>query len=175
MRTLLPLLSWVLVACNDDPITWVAFNAPHQTVQVEVLPEGSPIGDPVSIDLLSNLGQTLVGTATVDPGSGPVGTSHLVTVQVLDEYTELVGRASVDVKSEAVSDLDGDGEDDARANNGYDMRQDSADPGLYAITLESLGAPDEQRQDELTIHLWTPQDLQSGGTTTSSTTGTTAR
>jgi hypothetical protein len=171
-NVLLPLLALGLVGCNKDEITWVAFNAPDQTLEVDVLPEGSPVGDPVSIDLLSNLGQTKVGTATVDPGSGPVGTEHVLTVLVLEDYQDRVGRASVEVKSEAVSDLNGDGKDDARQNDGYDLRQDSANPGLFAITLESLGTADEARTDEWTVHLWTPQEL-TDGTTAATTTGTT--
>ena len=176
MRHLLPvLLTVAILGCKDDEITWVAFNAPHEVLPVDVLPEGSPVGDLVSIDLLSSLGQTKVGTATADPGSGPVGTSHVVTIRVLEDYVDRVGRVSVEVKSEAVSDLDDDGQDDGRENDGYDLRQDSADPGLYAITLESLGAADEQRQDEFTIHLWTPKDLQSGTTSATTTVTGTAR
>jgi len=172
VRNALPALVLGLVACNKDAIDWVPFNAPHQTIEVDVLAEGSPTGDPVSIDLLSNLAQTLVGTATVDPGSGPVGTSHVLTVRVLADYVDLVGRASVEVNSQAVSDLDGDGKDDSRENDGYDLRQDSADPGLYAITLESLGETGEQRKDEFVVHLWTPKDLQTTDTTDATTTGT---
>lgn len=172
MRNVLLALVLGLSACNKDAIDWVPFNAPHQTIEVDVLPDGSPVGDPISIDLLSNLAETLVGTATVDPGSGPVGTSHVLTVRVLTDYVELVGRASVEVKSQAVSDLNGDGKDDSRENDGYDLRQDSADPGLYAITLESLGADGEQRKDEFTVHLWTPKDLQTTETTSTTTSGT---
>jgi hypothetical protein len=171
VRTALLALVFGSIACNKDEIDWVPFNAAHQTIEVDVLPVGSPVGDQVSIDLLSNLGETKVGTATVDPGSGPVGTSHELTVRVLPDYVDLVGRASVEVKSEAVSDLNGDGKDDSRENDGYDLRQDSADPGLYAITLESLGADDEQRKDEFTVRLWTPKDLQTTETT-GATTGT---
>jgi hypothetical protein len=166
VRTALPLLLVVLVGCPEDEIVWVQFNADKdQTITVQVLPEGSPEGEPVIIDLLSNLSTTVVGTATVDPGSGPIGTNHLLTVAVDDEYEEMVGRASVEVKSEAVSDLDGDGEPDARDSDGYDLRRDSADPGMYAITLQSLGAADEQREDEFTIRLWTAEELVPTGTT----------
>jgi len=172
VRNALPVLLLGVAACDKDAIDWVPFNAPHQTIEVDVLPEGSPVGDPISIDLLSNLAETLVGTATVDPGSGPVGTDHVLTVRVLADYVELVGRTSVEVKSQAVSDLNGDGKDDSRENDGYDLRQDSADPGLYAITLESLGTDDEQRKDEFTVHLWTPKDLQTTATTSATATGT---
>ena len=59
MRHLLPvLLTVAILGCKDDEITWVAFNAPHEVLPVDVLPEGSPVGDLVSIDLLSSLGQT---------------------------------------------------------------------------------------------------------------------
>ncbi|MEQ1564855.1 MAG: hypothetical protein ABMA64_04390 [Myxococcota bacterium] len=156
----------LLAGCNQEELTWVAFNADDQVLTIQVLPEGSPTGEAVSLDLLSNLGRTVVGSATVDPGSGPIGTSHLLTVDVLDEFEALVGRASVEVVSEAVTDLDGDGEPDPRDNDGYDLRQDSADPGAYAITLQSLGDADEAREDEFVLHLWTAEELSSTPTGT---------
>lgn len=159
-----------LVGCNKDELVWVPFNAEGQTLVVDVLPVGSSIGAPVEIELLSSLGRTVIGVGAVDPGSGPVGTSHLVTVDVLDAFEALVGRATVVVDSEAVSDLDGDGDTDSRENGEYEMRRDSADPGAFAITMQSLGADDETREDRFTLHLWEPEQLsveptEDGGTT----------
>jgi hypothetical protein len=145
--------------CTDDEIVWVPFNAEDQTLEIEVLPEGSEIGDPVGLDLMSNLGLTNVGVAGIDPGSGPVGTEHLVTVEVFDEFETFVGRVTLGVNPEATKDLDGDGEIESRGSEEYEMLQDSADPGSWALTVQSLGADDERRQDTFTIVLWQPEEL----------------
>src|SRR5688572_27344966 len=91
----------VLAACKDDDVDWIEFNKTGQTIVVEVLPEGSPEGEPITLELKSNLDLTVVGDATVDPGSGPVGTLHQVAVILDDEYEALVGRVTVDVQSQA--------------------------------------------------------------------------
>jgi hypothetical protein len=146
--------------CNKDAESvWVEFNAPNQTLSVEVLPAGSPMGDDLTLELLSNLGRTVVGEALVSPGSAPVGTSHLVAVDVLDDFEELVGRVTVIVDTQAIKDLDGDGEPDSRGEGEFELRRDSADPGAWALTLQSLGGEDERRTDRLTIVLWQEEEL----------------
>jgi hypothetical protein len=150
------------VGCKTDEVVWEGFNADDQTLIIEVLPADSPKGEPISIELLSNLERTVVGEATADPGSGPVGTLHWVTVDVFDEFEGIVGRVSVEVDTEAVDDLDGDGEPDSRGEGEWDMRQDSADPGAFAIMLESLGDEDEEREDRFTIRLWQAEELAPG-------------
>jgi hypothetical protein len=152
------LTAGVSAGCQADDAVWVDFNAPDQTLVVQVTAEEVPLGEPVLIDLVSNVGGLPVGTAELDPGSGPVGTDHFLFVEVFDDFEELVGRASVEVASEAVSDLDGDGDQDSRGEGEFDLVRDSADPGVFALTLLSLGAPGEVREDEFTVHLWT-QDL----------------
>ncbi len=145
--------------CTADEIVWVPFNAEDQNLEVEVLPVGSEIGEPITIDLMSNLGLTNVGVAGIDPGSGPVGTEHLVTVEVFDEFEGYVGRVTVGVNPEATEDLDGDGEVESRGSEEYEMLQDSADPGSWALTVQSLGSDDERRDDTFTIVLWQPEEL----------------
>jgi hypothetical protein len=152
----------VLAACGEDEITWVQFNADDQVLEVEVLPVGEPAGEPVSLALLSNLGRTEVGVAAVDPGSGPVGTDHLVTVDVYDAFEEEVLRVTVFILTEAVSDLDGDGEPDSRSEEEHELRQDSADLGAWALEFKSLGADDERRTDQFTFFLWQPEDIATG-------------
>lgn len=152
-------------ACKDDTKSvWVEFNAPNQTIAVEVLPAGSPEGEDTSIDLLSNLGRTTVGEALVSPGSGPVGTQHLLAVDVLDDFEDLVGRVTVIVDSQAVKDLDGDGEPDSRGEGEFELLHDSADPGAWALTLQSLGGDDERRTDRFTVVLWEEEKLRDVGT-----------
>ncbi len=159
-RTAVALAALLSVACENEPKpVWVAFNAEDQTFEVEVLPSGSPVGEDLELELLSNLGRTVVGSALVSPGSGPVGTEHLVAVDVLDDFEEIVERVTVDVRSQAVKDLDGDGEPDSRGEGEFELDRDSADPGAWAITMQSLGADDERRTDRFTIGLWQKEVL----------------
>ena len=159
-------LPMLLFACASED-DFVLFNADNQTIQVEVLPEGEPPGEPASLELLSNLSLTVLGTATVDPASGPVGGLHQVSVIVLDEFEDLVDRATVLTSAEAVSDLDGDDDLDSRGIDEHEMRQDSADPGAWAVTVQSLGEPTEMRTDVFTIRLWQfADDVDAEPTTT---------
>lgn len=147
----------VLTACTADDVVWLDFNAPNQVLVVQVTAEDTEPGAPITLELVSNVGGVSVGTAELDPGSGPVGTEHFLFVEVFDTFEEQVGRASVEVFSEAVSDLDGDGEEDSRGAVEYDLLRDAADPGVFALTLQSQGDVGEVREDEFTIHLWTPE------------------
>lgn len=155
----------LLAACNKDEITWVQFNADEQILKVEVLPVGEAVGEPVTLDLMSNLSRTEVGVAAIDPGAGPVGTDHLVTVDVYDAFEEEVLRVTVFIESEAVSDLDGDGEPDSRSEDEYELRQDSADLGAWAMSFTSLGEDNERRTDSFTFYLWQPEEIATGTTT----------
>jgi len=125
-------------------IDWVRFNGDDQ-VDVEVTADPEP-GDPVSIDLTSTTGAVVIGTATVDPGSGPVGTDHVVTVLVDEAYSGDVGRVvvSTDAGSRGVED--------------HTLQQDSADHGLWVRTLTSQGAEGEERTDTFTFELFTVGD-----------------
>ena len=88
---LAPLALLLLVGCTDDEeVTWVQFNATDNDLSVEVGVADEL--DPVSIDLTSSTGQVTVGTATVTPGGGPVGTEHSIEVQVKDAFEDAVGR-----------------------------------------------------------------------------------
>lgn len=172
----------LLVGCKDDEIVWVQFNEDGQELKVEVTAADSPavpcVAEPLPEDtaapscefpeaepptcglvLKSNLGLTPVGFASIDPASGPIGTEHTVAVTLCDEFESLVGRATVLVDTEAVSDLDGDGEPDSRGEGEFDLRRDSADVGTYALTLQSLGSEGETRTDTFTIRLFQPEEL----------------
>ncbi len=146
-------------ACDSGEITWVQFNAADQVLEVGVLPVGEPMGEAVSLDLLSNLGRTEVGVAAVDPGSGPVGTEHLVTVDVYDAFEADVLRVTVFITAEPVSDLDGDGDNDSRNEDEYELTQDSADLGAWAMGFTSLGEDNERRTDSFTFFLWQPEEI----------------
>lgn len=142
IRAALPaLLALSLLACNnkDEEVVYEQWNATDDTLDVAV---GAALGDPVSIDLHSSTGAVVVGTATVDPGSGPVGTEHTLTVIVADEYANIVDRASVRTAS-------GD-----RGEDEYDLVADSAAEGYFVLELVSVGEEGEQRTDTLTFRLW---------------------
>ena len=149
----------LLGGCKKDEVVWVQFNQTGQTIVVDVLEAGAEPGEPVSLSLMSNLGRTEIGVAAVDPGSGPVGTHHLVTVDVYDAYEATVGRVTVEVRTEAVADIDDDGEKESRGEGEYELERDSADPGAWALTLQSLGVEDVPREDKFVIALWQDEDL----------------
>lgn len=164
------------VGCAGDnkETTWVQFNAEDQTLVVDVLPLDSAPGEPIELVLLSNLRRTEVGVAAITPGSGPVRTEHEVTVDIYDgsvgeegsNWADVVGRVTVIIDSEAVEDLDDDGDLDSRGEGEFELAQDSANPGAWARTFQSLGANDERRSDSFTIVLWQPEELGTATDTT---------
>jgi hypothetical protein len=93
------------------------------------------------ICLSSSLRANDVGTATVDPTHGPVGTRHVVRVEVLDRFEDIVQRVTVFTEGQ-------------RGDEEIELLQDSADPGSWAIELESLGAADEARTDRFELRLY---------------------
>lgn len=138
----LALAALVLLAGCDETAeeNWARFNSDDQ-VEVAVT-AGTSLGDPVSVDLTSTTGSVLLGTASVNPGSGPVGTDHTVTVQIDDEWEDTVGRASVQTDA-------GD-----RGVEEHELQRDSADHGLWIRDLTSVGTEGEERTDVFTIQLW---------------------
>jgi hypothetical protein len=127
-------------SCSDDDTVWKAFNAGSDVVTVEVTASGA--GDAITVDLHSTTGATIVGSATVDPGSGPVGTAHRVTVDVADDFVDRVGR--VEVVTEA----------NDRGSRTFSLLQDSADAGLWVVDVVSDGAEGEVRSDTFTFALF---------------------
>jgi hypothetical protein len=145
IRALLGLM--LLSSCKkDDEVTYVQFNQTGDIVEVLVT-DGDALGDVVDVVLQSSTGTVDVGTASVDPGSGPVGTDHELMVVVDDQWQDVV--THVTVLAEA-----GD-----RGTEEYTLRQDSADHGVWVLTLTSLGAESESRTDSFTLQLWQSVDL----------------
>jgi hypothetical protein len=95
-----------------------------------------------SCELPGNENANLVGTADISPCGGPIGTQHQIVVRVNSLYKDQVDRVSVRLNS---------GE---RGEDEYDMNPDSADEGLYKLTLESVGSAGELRNDTIHIKLW---------------------
>jgi len=137
--TLVGLLT--LFACSEDvEVVYAQFNADTDVVTVQVGVEQTT--EPVEIALHSTTGTVEIGTALIDPGGGPIGTEHVVIVEVSDDWENQVVRATVS------ADAGDRGEDE------YTMEPDSADEGMYQLTLVSVGEEGEVRDDILTIRLW---------------------
>lgn len=149
-----------LAACSKEVETeWVQFNAPDDLVSVEV--GASDVGEAVTTDLHSTSGSVVIGSGTVSPGSGPIGTDHEVTVVVDDAYESIVTRATVRLDA------------GARGVDEYELDQDSADHGRWWVVLTSVGDEGETRTDTVTFRVWEEVIVDEEPTTTTSTTGTT--
>ena len=131
----------LLVACQGDKeTTYSQFNADDDDLSIEVGVDAEL--DATAIELHSTTGEVVIGTASVTPGGGPIGTEHVILVEIDDDYQEIVDRASVRTDS-------GD-----RGEDEYDLSPDSADEGLYKLTILSVGEEGEQRTDTLTVRVW---------------------
>ncbi len=135
-------LALVLVACDDTATTsWEQYNADGDSVTVAV--GVAELSAAVSTTLHSSTGEVEIGTGSVDPGGGPVGTTHTVLVSVLDAYSPDVGRVSVRTSSTDY------GEDE------YDLAADSTGTGIFKLELVTHGDASKAREDTLTFRLWT--------------------
>jgi hypothetical protein len=115
-------------------------------VEVEVV-DSDDLGPAVEGDLRSTTGSNVLGLVSVDPGSGPAGTDHILSVNVDEDYSEIVQRVTV-IADAGVRGLDE-----------YELRQDSADHGLWVITLTSVGEMGETRTDLFEIALWEDTEI----------------
>ena len=148
----------VLLACTEsDEVTYAQFNA--ETDQISIQVGSGDVLDATSVPLYSTTGTVEIGTATADPGGGPIGTEHTLTVEVYDDWENDVSRVSVRTDS-------GD-----RGEDEYDLEADSADEGLFQIVLVSVGDEGESREDTFTIRVWENDSADSEDTTGSSDTG----
>ena len=131
-----------MVACDEETSTsWAQYNADDESITIAV--GNAELLPLVSTTLHSSTGEVDIGTASVDPGGGPVGTTHVVKVELSDEYADDIGRVSVRTDS---GDL---GEDE------FDLAADSTGEGIYKIEIVSVGGNDETRDDTLTFFVWT--------------------
>ena len=142
------MLSWLTVGflflgCEEEEISYNQFNGTSDTIDVSVgADEELP---PTEIDLLSSTGQVVVGTATLNPGGGPIGTRHMLMVNVDDQWEARVSRVVVSADA---------GE---RGVEEFTLQQDSADAGYHQIEIVSVGEEGEVRTDTLTIHLYSEE------------------
>lgn len=122
---------------EDDGLS--LFNAPDDIFEVYV--GTAEMGVDLTIDIHSSTGQVIVGTATISPDAGPIGTEHELVVIVEDTWEAQVERVRLTVDS-------GD-----RGIESFWMTRDSADPGYHTISIISVGDEDESRTDLFTIEL----------------------
>ncbi len=147
------LLAGGLVGCNkDDELVLAQFNG-DDDILVVCVGEGEDCEPVSAIDVHSTNGSTLIGTASVDPATGPVGTLHTVSVDVDDAWEDQV----LLVAAEFIG---------IRGQQTWELRQDSADHGNWILEVESLGNDDEVREEEILLRLYEDQDEPDLVTTT---------
>ena len=159
-------LSWILVGlaaagCADGEVTWAEFGEPADAEVLVVADDADCDGVEVAppVDILSNVVSGIVGTVTIEPQCGSVGTEHQVVVSVGEDWEEVVGRATLEIIPGPGSDLDGDGDADARAELLFEMERDAAFPGQYGLRLLSQGTPGDERTDVFRFQLLQPEQL----------------
>ena len=133
-----PLLAGADCIGNSDT-GWTRFNGADQALTIPVGPDAPT--EPASLTLTSTTGTVDVGTFTVTPGGGPVGTEHGVVVEVFDDYEETVGRVTLVTTGD-------------RGTQKHFLVRDSADIGLWQLDVTSLGDEGETREDTFTLNLW---------------------
>ena len=146
---------WLLLSCEEEEVNYNQFNSTTDTMEISV--GASEELDLVEISLFSSTGLVVVGSASIDPGGGPIGTRHTLVVEVDDTWETQVSRVVVVTES---------GE---RGAEEFTLARDSADAGYHQIDIVSVGEAGEMRTDTLTIQLYTEE----GSNISSVDTGTT--
>ena len=145
------MLLLALFACTEEEApTYTQYNDDADSVIVDVGVEtrmvtdddGSTVVETVSTPLTSSTGALEVGTATVSPSAGPIGTTHTLLVEVGADYSPDVDKVTVVTDS-------GD-----RGLDEYELEKDSAGDGVWFLEIESIGAEGEVREDTLTFVLY---------------------
>ncbi len=147
LKPLTGILLLSLSSCKkEEEIQYRLFNCEEDADYVMVGEDTILTGDehcpPVDLYSSSCLEDEKVGSAYVWPCQGPIGTEHDIVVEVDPPYPGKIAKATVRLQS------DGRGEDE------YRLTQDSANEGLYKLTLISVGSTGEKRQDVIQIKLW---------------------
>ena len=141
MTRLFGIFSVLLLSCGEESKTdYTLFNSETDFFEVEVGTETT--GEDQLIELHSSTGQVIVGTATLTPGSGPIGTEHRLVIEVNDNWQAQVVEAIVLVDS---------GE---RGIEEFTLQRDSADAGYYQVDIIFVGDVGEIRTDTFTIQLF---------------------
>ena len=136
-----------LCGCDEDvPTTYSLFNCEEDYTFVYVgepeIISGDACDGADNIEITSSSCEVSVGQATVSPCGGPAGTEHEIVVKVNSTYSHQIAKVTAHLGS------------GSRGDDEYKLTPDSADEGLYKITLISVGAEGEKRDDLLRIKLW---------------------
>jgi len=149
-RTVAALFAMVLLfGCVETEAEWVQYNAADDSIEISV--GVADVEEEATVSLYSSTGLLEIGTATVSPAGGPIGTEHAILVDVFADYENDVDRVSVRTSSES------------RGEDEYDLDADTASEGLYATSLISVGETEEVRTDTLTFRLWYDANRDTGG------------
>lgn len=137
-----PLLGFTFGNCSrGDDLAWQQFNGDRDDVTVDVTAE-TALGERVVAELMSTTGETVIGTVTIDPGSGPVGTEHRVVVDIGRSWEDRVGRVEIEAITED------------RGTRLIPMVQDSASAGVWVLDIRSYGVNGESRTDTFRVLLY---------------------
>lgn len=135
-----------IAGCKKDPTVLEPFNAEDDMVEVYVGHEAF-VDDPdcdagvACADVHSLVEGAVIGSITVEPGGGPVGTTHRLLVVIGDEWEDRIDRVTTRVDSD-------------RGTGEFELDRDRANPGAWGLSLESMGGRNEERVDTWTILLW---------------------
>jgi hypothetical protein len=137
-----------LFGCEEDAATtYSLFNCEEDYSFVSVgeaeLISGDACDGANLIELNSSSCEVSVGQATISPCGGPAGTEHEIVVKVNSTYSHQIAKVTAQLQS------------GPRGDDEYKLTPDSADEGLYKITLISVGSDGEERDDLIRIQLWT--------------------
>ena len=142
---------FLLLSCTgckkEEEITYRLFNCEEDSALIdigadELLTEDQCESTPLQSSSCLDGDQETIGEAYIWPCAAPIGTEHDIFIRVDRPHDQKIAKATVRLES------DGRGEDE------YRMTQDSANEGLYKITLISVGSEDERRQDVVQFKLW---------------------
>jgi len=145
---------FALCGCDEDaPTTYSLFNCEEDYTfvyvgEAEVI-SGDACDGADQIELNSSSCEVSVGQATISPCGGPAGTEHEIVVKVNSTYSHQIAKVTAHLDS------------GARGGDEYKLTPDSADEGLYKITLISVGSDGEQRDDLIQIKLWEEDPAES--------------
>lgn len=140
-------LAALLGGCGEeDPISYSLFNCEEDSTFVHVGEAEILSGDDCDggdlLQLRSSSCEVSVGQASISPCGGPIDTEHEIVVKVNSTYSHEIAKVTAVLES------------GQRGEDEYTLTPDSADEGLYKVTLISVGSEGEQRDDLLRIKLW---------------------
>ena len=140
-------LTALLGGCGEeDPISYSLFNCEEDSTFVHVGEAEILSGDDCDggdlLQLRSSSCEVSVGQASISPCGGPIDTEHEIVVKVNSTYSHEIAKVTAVLES------------GQRGEDEYTLTPDSADEGLYKVTLISVGSEGEQRDDLLRIKLW---------------------